>query len=73
MSNGPLPSTLTLLSSLPSFEFGDKVRFLGWYVDPCLLTVSDHVFPPLLNKPQRHFILSGIGRADTAPQLAKDV
>lgn len=32
MSNGPLPSKLTLLSSLPSYDIGDKVRFLGWLV-----------------------------------------
>lgn len=32
MSNGPLPSKLTLLSSLPSHDFGEKVRFLGWCV-----------------------------------------
>lgn len=29
MSNGPLPTTLTLLSSLSQFETGCKVRFLG--------------------------------------------
>ncbi|KAF3760693.1 hypothetical protein M406DRAFT_267784 [Cryphonectria parasitica EP155] len=29
MSLGPVPSKLTLLSSLPSCGFGDKVRFLG--------------------------------------------
>jgi len=29
MSNGPLPSTLTLLTSLRSHETGTKVRFLG--------------------------------------------
>lgn len=34
MSNGPLPSKLTLLSNLPSCDFGDKVRFLGWCVLP---------------------------------------
>lgn len=28
--NGPLPSTLTLLSSLKDFSPGQKVRFLGW-------------------------------------------
>ena len=29
MSNGPLPSTLTFLSSLNSIPIGSKVRFLG--------------------------------------------
>ncbi|KUI58586.1 hypothetical protein VP1G_10959 [Cytospora mali] len=29
MFSAPLPSKLTLLSSLPSQEFGEKVRFLG--------------------------------------------
>ncbi|KAH8785028.1 CST complex subunit Ten1 [Diaporthe sp. PMI_573] len=29
MSSGPLPSKLTLLSSLPSHDVGTKVRFLG--------------------------------------------
>ena len=29
MSNGPLPSTLTFLSSLPTTPIGSKVRFLG--------------------------------------------
>ena len=28
-SNGPLPAQLTLLSSLPSYASGSKVRFLG--------------------------------------------
>lgn len=45
MSNGPLPSKLTLLSALPSFEFGDKVRFLGWCVGPSLLNIHDTVLP----------------------------
>ncbi|KAG9238143.1 CST complex subunit Ten1 [Amylocarpus encephaloides] len=27
--NGPLPSKLTLLSDLPMFSTGDKIRFLG--------------------------------------------
>lgn len=30
MNNAPPPSQLCLLSSLPSKEAGDKVRFLGW-------------------------------------------
>lgn len=29
MSNGPLPTTLTFLTSLSQFEPGSKVRFLG--------------------------------------------
>lgn len=37
MSSAPLPSKLTLLSSLPLHQFGDKVRFLGWYAYPDLL------------------------------------
>lgn len=49
MSNGPLPSKLTLLSALPSFEFGDKVRFLGWFVGPSILTGPYNVFPALAN------------------------
>ena len=28
--NGPLPSKLALLSDLPKFSSGEKVRFLGW-------------------------------------------
>ncbi|PSR97674.1 CST complex subunit Ten1 [Coniella lustricola] len=29
MAHGPVPSRLTLLASLPSFDWGTKVRFLG--------------------------------------------
>lgn len=36
--NGPLPSTLTLLSNLEVFRPGEKVRFLGWYVYHSLST-----------------------------------
>lgn len=30
MSNGPPPSRLVSVSTLPLCEIGDKVRFLGW-------------------------------------------
>ncbi|TVY22261.1 hypothetical protein LHYA1_G009040 [Lachnellula hyalina] len=30
VQNGPVPTTLTLLSELPKFVPGTKVRFLGW-------------------------------------------
>ena len=29
---GPVASRLVFLSELRSFDVGDKVRFLGWYV-----------------------------------------
>lgn len=29
--SGPTPSTLVLLSDLPRYAPGQKVRFLGWY------------------------------------------
>ena len=32
LQNGPIPTKLTLLSDLPKFPPGSKVRFLGWYV-----------------------------------------
>ena len=41
MSRGPLPSQLSLLSSLAYRTDGEKVRFLGWYVN-LLMTSSSH-------------------------------
>lgn len=48
MSNGPLPSTLTFLSSLPNVSMGSKVRFLGcvthYALSPGTLTLQ-HAYP----------------------------
>lgn len=46
MSNGPLPSKLAPLSSLASHQYGEKVRFLGWFVSP--LPVLRNVCSPSL-------------------------
>lgn len=42
MSSTPLPSNISLLSSLPSHTIGYKVRFLGWYVR---LILPSPIFP----------------------------
>lgn len=48
MSSAPLPSKLTLLSSLPSHDAGTKVRFLGCvtsYATASGLLTLQHQFP----------------------------
>lgn len=49
MSNGPLPSTLLFLSSLPGLPAGSKIRFLGCVTKYALssgtLTLQ-HAYPP---------------------------
>lgn len=42
MRNGPIPSTLSLLSDLHQHPPGTKVRFLGWYVRSCSLLIAFH-------------------------------
>ncbi|MCJ1450745.1 hypothetical protein MMC28_001079 [Mycoblastus sanguinarius] len=49
MSNGPLPTTLSFLSSLPSLSNGSKVRFLGCVTKYTLSTGTlelQHTYPP---------------------------
>ncbi|KAL2053764.1 hypothetical protein ABVK25_006069 [Lepraria finkii] len=49
MSNGPLPTTLTFLSALPTHPPGTKIRFLGCVTNYTLhkgILELQHAYPP---------------------------
>ncbi|TVY38405.1 hypothetical protein LSUB1_G003324 [Lachnellula subtilissima] len=49
VQNGPVPTTLTLLSELPKFVPGTKVRFLGCITNYSTKTATltlEHNYPP---------------------------
>lgn len=49
MQNGPVPTTLTLLSDLPKFSPGTKLRFLGCvtnYSTKTAILTLEHNHPP---------------------------
>ena len=73
MSNGPLPSTLTFLSSLPSISAGSKVRFLGcvasYRVSSATLSLQ-HAYPdsqtdPVVALVNVNLLLESLKREDT--------
>ena len=76
MSNGPLPTVLTFLSSLPSHAPGSKVRFLGcvtaYHIPTKTLTLEHTYYPASLSSKQDAvalvdvgLLLEGLKREDT--------